>query len=262
MLTALAPARRRFVLGIVVLVVLAVVAAIGIGLARRSPAVRPAAQDAAPPVLLVPGYGGSTTGLTALVDALHGAGRTARIVDLGNDSRADLHLQADRVDRAVRTVLADTGASSVDLVGYSAGGVTVRLWVKERGRSLARRVVTLGSPHHGTEVAGLAADIAPDACPRACQQLAPDSDLLRDLNAGDETPDGPEWVSLWTDDDKTVTPPESGALQGAVAFSVQSVCPRDELSHQALPSDPDVVAIVMLELGRGAPRTPDSTICR
>jgi triacylglycerol esterase/lipase EstA (alpha/beta hydrolase family) len=262
MLDRLAPARRRFVLGIGALLVIALVAVLGLTVVHRDPGVTPVAQDAQPPVLLVPGYGGSTSELGALVAALRADGRTARIVELGHSSTGDLHDQADVLDRAVRDVLDDTGAHSVDLVGYSAGGVTVRVWLADhRGGGVARRVVTLGSPHHGTAVAGLAADVAPDSCPTACQQLAPDSDLLRELNAHDETPAGPLWVSIWTEDDKTVVPPTSGRLTGAVAFSVQSVCPGDELSHAALPSDPAVVATVLLELGRAAPAVPTSAVC-
>ncbi len=262
MLDALAPARRRFVLGVVALVVVLAGTLAVLALVRGTDSVSPVAQDAQPPVLLVPGYGGSTTGLTVLARALTAAGHTVRVVDLGNDSRADLHVQATRLDDAVRAVLADTGARSVDLVGYSAGGVTVRVWIEDHaGGSIARRVVTLGSPHHGTQIAGLAADLAPDECPLACRQLAPDSSLLRDLNSGDETPDGPLWVSIWTEEDKTVVPPSSGALDGSLAFSVQSVCPRDLVSHQDLPSDPTVATIVRLELGRDLPRRPGPSAC-
>ena len=124
------------------------------------------------------------------------------------------------------------GARSVDVVGYSAGGVVARLWVRDHGGdSLARRVVTIGSPHHGTDLAGLGGDVAPDTCPEACHQLQPDSELLRKLNAGDETPAGPLWVSIWTTDDQVVVPPSSADLEGALDFTVQSVCPRAVVSH-------------------------------
>ena len=81
-------------------------------------------------------------------------------------------------------------ADSVDIIGYSAGGVVARLYVRdEGGASVVRRVLTLGSPHHGTDVAALAEEAA-GGCPKACEQLATGSDLLRRLNAGDETPEG------------------------------------------------------------------------
>ena len=123
------------------------------------------------------------------------------------------------------------------MVGYSAGGVIARLWVRDLGGdSVARRVVTLGSPHHGTDLAEAAGGIL--GCPVACQQLAPDSLLLRELNAGDETPEGPAFVSVWTTDDQTVTPPDSAELEGAVNLSVQSVCADEEVSHGDLPGRP------------------------
>ncbi len=66
---------------------------------------------------------------------------------------------------------------------------------------------------------------ASGACPSACQELVPGSRLLDGLNAGDETPDGPGWMSVWTDQDTVVTPPDSARLAGAVEVVVQEVCP-------------------------------------
>src|SRR5207342_251708 len=106
--------------------------------------------------------------------------------------------------------LDESGAGSVDLVGYSAGGVVVRLYVADLGGgSHVRRAVTLASPHHGTDLASLAGSLGSTVCPEACQQLAPDSGFLHRLNTGDETPPGPAWIALWTEDDKTVVPPDS-----------------------------------------------------
>ena len=127
--------------------------------------------------------------------------------------------------------MAGTGADSVDVVGYSAGGVVARLWVADLGGdAAARRVVTLASPHHGTDLAAVAVGLGPTACPVACQQLAPDSDLLRELNAGDETPTGPPGWRSGPSDDKTVVPPDSGALDGAITLRPPGRLPRTSLS--------------------------------
>ena len=262
MLDHLPPARRRFLLGVAALVAgVVVVAVLAVVLRRGDPPVEPVAQDQRGPVLLVPGYGGSTAALEVLASALEDDGRETRIVRAPGDARGDLRAHAEALAAAAERAV-DEGAPSVDVVGYSAGGVVVRYWVAELGGgSLARRAVTLAAPHHGTDLAGVAADLAPDACPEACRQLAPDSDLLRALNTGDETPAGPRWVAIWTTDDETVVPPSSGSLQGAVDFSVQSVCPGLTVSHGDVPRTPAVIAMVAAALAPAEPGVPDSGVC-
>jgi triacylglycerol esterase/lipase EstA (alpha/beta hydrolase family) len=137
--------------------------------------------------------------------------------------------------------------------------VVARLWVRDDGgRSLARRVVTLGSPHHGTGLASLAGSLLPGQCPAACRELEPDSPLLAALNAGDETPDGPAWVSIWSTVDQVVTPPDSARLAGALDLTVQGVCPRSRVPHGQLPTDPVVQGMVLAELA-ATPPAPLST---
>jgi triacylglycerol esterase/lipase EstA (alpha/beta hydrolase family) len=114
--------------------------------------------------------------------------------------------------------------------------------------------VTLGSPHHGTDLAELAGGTL--GCPVACQQLAADSELLNRLNAGDETPEGPVFVSVWTADDETVTPPESAELDGALNIGVQSICAGAEVSHGDLPDEPVVQSLVELALAADEPVAP------
>ena len=228
----------------------------------RGDDVRPVPQGDAGPVLLVPGYGGSTTGLQVMAAALRAAGRDVVVVQLAGDGRGNLNDQAGVLDQAVQDALARTGAASVDIVGYSAGGVVARLWVaNDGGASLARRVITLGTPHHGTDLAGLAGAVTPADCPEACVQLAPDSELLRRLNAGDETPAGPRWVSIWSTDDRVVVPPESAEIDGAVNFSVQSVCGGRTVEHSELPTSLTVIALVEFELAAATPSVPAAAAC-
>ena len=100
---------------------------------------------------------------------------------------------------------------------------------------MARRVLTLGSPHHGTSQAALGRELA-GGCPTACEQLVPDSDLLRRLNAGDETPDGPRLGDGPLHRDQVVTPVDSAALDGALNILVQDVCPRRRPATASCPA--------------------------
>ena len=261
MLAGLSPARRRLFLAVAAVVV--AVAALAAVLVSRTaaPAAAPVSQERPGPVLLVPGYGGSTGALQALADRLIASGRDATVVLLPGTGTGDLAEAADALGAAAEAALTRTGAESVDVVGYSAGGVVARLWAADGGADVARRVVTLGSPHHGTGLADLAGDLAPGQCPLGCIQLGIDSDLLLRLNAGDETPDGPTWVSIWTTQDRTVTPPDSARLDGALNLPVQSVCASARIGHGDLPRDPVVQAIVLAQLAPGEPVALDAGDC-
>jgi triacylglycerol lipase len=221
----------------------------------------PVDQAVPGPVIVVPGYGGDASDLDPLVERLRRDGRTVVAFEPTQGGTGDLRVQARRLaDLATRTI-DRTDSGSVDVVGYSAGGVIARLFVRdEGGASVVRRVLTLGSPHHGTEVAAIAQDVA-GGCPTACEQLATGSDLLRRLNAGDETPAGPRWITVRTDADRTVTPSTSAELDGALNIDVQDVCDGSTTSHGELPGDPVVVATVRSALGAGAPRVPTSVTC-
>lgn len=252
MLSSLSPARRRLVLGVLAVVLIGVVvAAVSFATSRSTGEPVASIDRSVPgPVLLIPGFGGSTDALDVLADRLRDEGRDATVVALPGDGTGDLIEQADTLRDAVDTALARTGATSVDVVGYSAGGVVARIWAADLGGAEeARRIVTLGSPHHGTQVAGIAAQFVPDQCPIACRQLAPDSPVLTALNSDDETPAGPEWVSIWTELDQVVTPPTSASLDGAINIPVQSVCADSTVDHGTLPRDPLVGAMVSAQLG-------------
>lgn len=260
--TALSPARRRFLLLVVALAVATAAVVAAVVVRRATDTLDPVPQGSPGPVLVVPGYGGSLRSLDPLVARLREQGRDTSVVPLAGDGTGDLEVQAQVLADAAQAALARSGAESVDVVGYSTGGVVARLWVRDfGGAEIARRVLTIGSPHHGTNVAEVASEVVPGLCTGACEQLEPDSDLLRALNAGDETPDGPRFVSIWTSADELVTPPESAELDGALNIAVQDMCPASRVSHRGLPSDPVVLDTIVLELGVAPPAVPPRPDC-
>lgn len=253
--------RRALLAGVALLAAAAMTAAILAGLRadRPQPSGRPA-QDRLGPVLLVPGYGGATAALSALAGRIRASGRTAIVLTLPGNGTGSLITDAAMLNAAVSRAL-DSGAPSVDVIGYSAGGVAALIWARQDdGAAKARHVITLGAPFHGTQLAAGANGIVPGACPAACQQLVPGSSLLADLEVSD--PVGlPPWLSLWTADDRTVTPPDSARLAGAISLAVQSLCPDARMSHSQLPVNPVVTAIVLRALGPGQLRYPSATAC-
>lgn len=219
-----------------------------------------ARQDVPGPVVLVPGYGGSTDSLEQLAVRLRGAGHQVSVLHPVGDGTGDLRVQAGALAAMVDGLRA-RGAASVDVVGYSAGGIVARLWATDDGGArVARRIVLLGTPNHGTQVAGLAAVFATGLCPTACQQLSPGSDLLRGLDEAGTTP-GPSWVSLWTEQDDVVTPPDSARLDGAIDLTVQAVCSDENVDHSGLPTNPVVQAIIIRALAAAPFTAPTAAEC-
>jgi triacylglycerol lipase len=242
-------------------VLLAVVLGVGAAVLRRTGDDGPADQSRPGPVLVVPGYGGTASDLDPLVEQLRRDGRTVVAFEPTQGGTGDLAVQARRLaDLATRT-MDRADADSVDVVGYSAGGVIARLYVRdEGGASVVRRVLTLGSPHHGTDVAAFAEQAA-GTCPPACVQLATGSALIQRLNAGDETPAGPRWITVRTDQDRTVTPTDSAELDGALNIEVQELCTDAATTHGELPADPVVLATLRSVLGEDAPQAPTAVTC-
>lgn len=266
--------RRRRMLGVAVAVVVLAMAAVGIavgaahvgdgsgqpGTAARADQPAGPAQNRPGPVLLVPGYGGSTSALNSLASRIRAAGRTATVLKLPGTGTGSLVTDAAVLNSAVNNAVAN-GAPSVDVIGYSAGGVVALIWARrDDGLDRARRIITLGSPFHGTSLAAAAQAYLPGACPVACRQLIPGSSLLTSLDV--TSPAGlPRWLSLWTTDDQVVSPPESARLPGAIDVPVQSVCPAVSISHSQLPTNPDVAAIVLRALSAAPLRSPTSADC-
>jgi pimeloyl-ACP methyl ester carboxylesterase len=242
---------------VALLAVLTVTALVAVRLSGGTGAASEQAEPAT--VLLVPGYGGGTSGMAVLARAVRAEGRPAVLVRLPANGTGDLRESAQALETAAERALAE-GAPAVDVVGYSAGGLIARVWLQDVDRRAdVRRVITLGSPHRGTDLAALGLALAPESCPAGCRQMVPGSELLTEL-AGDETPDGPEWLSLWTTQDEVV-PPTSSPLDGAVNVPLQDLCPGLRLSHGALPTARVVQSVVVQALAGDELAEPSEDAC-
>ena len=226
--------------------VVAVVVAIVLGAGRSAPLAEPRPAN---PVIVIPGYGGGQAGLRPLAAALTADGRSAQILDIG-DGTADLDTYAGAaLARAADLVAA--GAAEVDLIGYSAGGLTARAAATDpAGGRLIGTVVTMGTPHNGTDLAALGAGLF--ECPAACRQMVPGSPWLQELpTADDET----AWLSIYSTTDEVIRPPESSQLPGATNLAIQSLCERD-VRHGQVPYDTVTTTAIGMFLSTAS--VPDS----
>jgi triacylglycerol esterase/lipase EstA (alpha/beta hydrolase family) len=137
-----------------------------------------------------------------------------------------------QLERLIDRACAETGAQRVIVVGHSMGGLVARDLLRSFGSAKVARVVTLGTPHHGSGFAW----IAPGAC---LAQMRPGSTWLAALPPA---PASPPFVSLWSPHDSMVTPQTSCLLEGATNVAFLGI------GHNALLSDDGVFARVVEEI--------------
>ncbi len=113
----------------------------------------PTAPAASPkvPVVLVHGYMCNHRTWDDVARALRAAGHTVLAVDL-EPLFTSIDRYAPIIDAAVTGLCKQTGTTQVALVGHSMGGVAIRAWMRQHGTDKVARVLTLGSPHAGTQI--------------------------------------------------------------------------------------------------------------
>lgn len=206
---------------------------------REDGSERPGAR----PVVLIQGFASSSHVLLPLERHIR---RTLRrpVVRVALGGRIPLHLgdvraSARRVHEAIERIAASPGFEFVDVVGHSLGGLVAAYLLKalDRGRRV-RRVVTLGSPHHGTPLALLGV-LFLGALSRAVWQMLPGSPLLRELDAL-PVPRGSEIVAVASPGDGVV-PPRFASLDDATG---QWSTTAPAASHVELVFAPAVLGMV------------------
>src|SRR5437660_3311766 len=114
------------------------------------------------PVLVVGGLTEPRATLDVLQANLQQAGFNVFTMQLPGliPGTQDIALSARTVAATARQVLARTGASKLDVVGHSEGGLALRYYLKNLGGAAqVERYVSLGTPQHGTQLANLIGQI-------------------------------------------------------------------------------------------------------
>ncbi len=203
------------------------------------------------PVVLVPGHLQAWSCFALLGPRLSSFGLGPLYV-VNHPSEDDLDRMAEALSRWIDQLRAATEARQVDVVAHGVGGLVARLAeavppaggarpeVRLVGQSTprVRRLVTLGTPHHGTETAHL----WPGAIGRS---LRPGSDLFARL----PKPAPGQLVSIGSKHDFVVVPTESAR----VAPEGRDVTVR-RVGHLGLLTDPEVAAEVAKALGEDVRR--------
>lgn len=188
------------------------------------------------PVIVVAGTVSPAFANELLRGRLAGDGYDAYIFELPGLGIGDIANSSIALADFVDDVLADTGASKVDLVGHSQGGLVARYFVKYLGGAgEVDSLITLGAPNHGTALANLGAVLGIVGFCASCAQMAIGSAFLNDLNAGDDTIGSVQYTNIYTSYDEIVFPASTARLDdGATNVRLQSRCWLRVVGHLGL----------------------------
>ena len=207
--------------------------------ARPSRRIFPDARAA--PVLLLHGYGcnsGYWAHLIPLLDAARISHACADLAPLGGDIDGYVPAVADAID----TLCRDSGAAQVVILAHSMGGLVARAYLRRHGAARVARLITLGTPHHGTSLANLGLGANARQMRRARAGDTPESDWLRALAGEEDEATRSLVTSIYSHHDNIIAPQTSSHLSGARNIALGGV------GHVALGSNKHVLSCIMHEL--------------
>jgi triacylglycerol esterase/lipase EstA (alpha/beta hydrolase family) len=165
------------------------------------------------------------------------------------NSTQDINTSARELSTFVDQVLAASGASKVDIVGHSQGGMMPRVFLKNLGGAAkTHSLVGIAPSNYGTTLQGIAtlagdgggilAPIITALC-AACQQQIQGSQFITALNRPTDTVAGVNFTVIETNKDEVVTPFQNAFLKsaGVTNLLIQDFCPADASGHIALANE-------------------------
>jgi triacylglycerol esterase/lipase EstA (alpha/beta hydrolase family) len=181
----------------------------------------------------------------------------------------DIATSAGQLASFVNEVLAASGASKVDIVGHSQGGMMPRYYINFLGgASKVDKLVALAPSNYGTTLDGLTAlgqtlgllvpinSVLSTTC-EACVEQEAGSSFLATLNA-DPTVSSVSYTVVETKDDEVVTPYTNAFLPAGSSvtdITLQHQCPLDESDHLEIANDPVAMADMLNALDPAQPVT-------
>jgi triacylglycerol esterase/lipase EstA (alpha/beta hydrolase family) len=150
----------------------------------------------------------------------------------------DIEHFAEQLGAKIESVCAATGAARVFLVCHSMGGLVARAYLRQRGPARIVRIITIGTPHHGSV-------FARGIIGRCLAQMRPGNAWLAELNRDETKPPPVPIVSIWSRHDSLVAPQASSELACAENIALVGV------GHNALLADADVLELVWSSLAKG-----------
>ena len=229
------------------------------------------------PVVLVPGtFANLGANFVAISPILKNAGYCVYAMNYGMNFLSlgriggldDIATSAQQLKDFVNKVLSKSGASKVDIVGHSQGGMMPNYYIKRLGgASKVRTLVGLAPSNHGTTLSGIVtlginlnllgfvnSIMLGIGTPGLYEQEA-GSPFQTALFGDGDTVAGPRYVVIETSHDEVVTPYQNAFLSGSNVTNIllQNQCPNDPVGHAGMFLDSPAIQNIVNQLG---PNTP------
>ena len=152
---------------------------------------------------------------------------------------------APQIDAAMRALQERTGLAPL-IVAHSMGGLSARAWWRTQGHAADRihRILTLGTPHHGTLLAKLGTT-------ENARQMRGDSEWLNQMARDEPAQFASHFDCLYGHCDQIVFPAETAILPGARVLHLPA------RGHLQLVFEPQAFERAMLLLNEPAPGSPE-----
>jgi triacylglycerol esterase/lipase EstA (alpha/beta hydrolase family) len=148
------------------------------------------------------------------------------------------------IQRSIDNLCQETGSDKIVLLAHSMGGLAARAYLKKYGSSRIAKLITLGTPHHGTALANFGKGI--------------NSRQMRIIDTGKTGANNDGWlqrlaqesnqlsnsliVSIYSHHDNIIAPQTSSYLPGARNIAVHGI------GHVALLFDTSIQDLIVHEI--------------
>lgn len=206
-------------------------------------------ESEGPSVLLIHGYGCNSGYWHSMSTALRKAHVPHYAIDLepivgGIDEYVPL------IHRAIERIASESGSKRIVIVAHSMGGLAARAYLRKHGSSRIAKIITLGTPHHGTALAEFGVGLNTQQMRWiATEQEGVCSAWLRQLAADEDPSLYRLFVSIYSHHDNIISPQTSSHLNGArnIEFSA--------IGHVQLALDRRIQSVVIKEIKMVAQHT-------
>ena len=134
---------------------------------------------------------------------------------------------AGQLKTRIDAICAATGATQVILIAHSMGGLVARAYLRRFGAARVARLVTIGTPHHGSVLAWTFIG-------RCLSQMRPGNPWLAALNRTEREVTPVPITSIWSRHDSMVAPQSSAELACAQNVVLVGIGHNALLNHRGV----------------------------